>query len=54
MYLPSDASLSRSNEVSSSRADQAAPSSEVDSLPPRGVTLPSGWPPGKAGCGGQS
>ena len=38
--VPSDASLSHSNKVSSTRVDWVAPSSEVDSLPPRGLTSP--------------
>ena len=40
--VPSDASLSHSNRVSSAWVDQVAPSSELDLLPPRGVTSPLG------------
>ena len=36
------ASLTHSSGVSSAKADQVAPSSEVDSLPPRGVASPLG------------
>ena len=40
--VPSNALLYHSNEASSTREEQVTPSSEVDSLPPRGVMSPLG------------